>query len=108
MPSSTLMSSIPHLQRHTVRELLDNKKDPIPLVDISNDAPVEEALDLLLAGDILTLPVYMTGTESTKKQYIGLISAYDLLHFLTLHVSLIIYIIPIHFINTSLIGTFIR
>lgn len=79
--------SAPHLQRHTVRELLSAKKDPIPLVDIANVAPVEEALDLLLAGDILTLPVYAAGTESAEKQYIGFVSAYDLLTFLTLHAS---------------------
>ncbi|RKP10222.1 hypothetical protein THASP1DRAFT_27988 [Thamnocephalis sphaerospora] len=78
--------SASYLREHTVQQLLSGKKDVIPLVDVAATASVEEALDLLLANDILTLPVYSTQNvpDNEERQYVGFVSAYDLLTFLVL------------------------
>jgi len=82
------------LRENTIANLLTEKKNVIPLVDIAANAPMEDALDLLLANDILTLPVYKPPTGASikagvplAKEYIGFVGAYDLFALLALHVS---------------------
>jgi len=58
-----------------------------PLLDLSSDCSIEEALDLLLAEDILSVPIYRLNNNGNK-EYLTIVSALDLLHLLSSKVSL--------------------
>ncbi|KAI8366694.1 uncharacterized protein BYT42DRAFT_549776 [Radiomyces spectabilis] len=57
-----------------------------PLIDLPVRATIEETLDLLLAEDIISVPVYRC--DNNKKHYITIVSALDLLKWLSNHTDL--------------------
>ncbi|KAI8978404.1 hypothetical protein BDB01DRAFT_860969 [Pilobolus umbonatus] len=72
----------------TIADVLSSVKPTSrTLLDLSSDATIEQALDLLLAEDILSVPIYKKGTSSNK-QYITIVSALDLLKLLSTKVSM--------------------
>lgn len=72
----------------TVVNVLAKVKPPSNrrLVDLPSTATMEEAFDVLLAEDILSVPVYELQADNTKK-YLTIISVLDLLKLLSSHVS---------------------
>lgn len=71
----------------TVANVLAEVK-PLPhrqLVDLPSTATMEEALDIFLAEDILSAPVYRL--TDGRKEYITIVSVLDLLKLLSSHVS---------------------
>ncbi|KAI9486593.1 MAG: hypothetical protein EXX96DRAFT_549656 [Benjaminiella poitrasii] len=82
------------VQSKTINDVL-NKVKPISasgardLLDLPLSATMEEAFDLLLAEDILSVPIYDEQTITTQaKKYIAIVSALDLLKLLSSKVSL--------------------
>lgn len=74
----------------TISNVLANVK-PTPsnrqMVDLPISATIEEAFDVLLAEDILSVPVYRLNEEDQTKVYVTIISVLDLLKLLSQHVS---------------------
>ncbi|PHZ07902.1 uncharacterized protein RHIMIDRAFT_271235 [Rhizopus microsporus ATCC 52813] len=68
------------IQSSTIGNLIDKVK-PIEqqrdLIDLPATATIEEALDLLLAEDIKSVPIYEL--NQNEKKYIMIVSALDLL-----------------------------
>lgn len=68
------------IQSSTIGNLIDKVK-PIEqqrdLIDLPATATIEEALDLLLAEDIKSVPIYEL--DQNEKKYIMIVSALDLL-----------------------------
>lgn len=52
------------------------------LVDLPSSSTIEEAFDLLLAHDILSIPIYRTD-KNGQKEYMAIVSALDLLKLLS-------------------------
>ncbi|RUO97193.1 hypothetical protein BC936DRAFT_140836 [Jimgerdemannia flammicorona] len=68
---------------HNVASVLaEVKEQPSELVDLSLDSTVEEAFDVLLANDILSVPVYRV--EDETKVYVAIVGVLDLLKFTTI------------------------
>ncbi|KAI8366233.1 hypothetical protein BD560DRAFT_483654 [Blakeslea trispora] len=76
------------IQSQTVGDVL-NKVKPVhrELMDLPLTSTMEQAFDLLLAGDILSVPIYRLN-EQGQKQYVAIVSALDLLKLLGSKVSL--------------------
>ncbi|KAG2197371.1 hypothetical protein INT46_008368 [Mucor plumbeus] len=74
------------IQSKTVGDVF-NKVKPIhrELLDLPLTSTMEEAFDLLLAEDILSVPIYYT--ENNEKKYVAIVSALDLLKLLSTKVS---------------------
>lgn len=70
------------IQSNTVGDVL-NKVKPTHrgLLDLPLTSTMEEAFDLLLAEDILSVPIYHT--EGNIKKYVAIVSALDLLKLLS-------------------------
>jgi hypothetical protein len=70
------------IQSKTVGDVF-NKVKPIhrELLDLPLTSTMEEAFDLLLAEDILSVPIYYT--ENNEKKYVAIVSALDLLKLLS-------------------------
>ncbi|RKP22913.1 hypothetical protein SYNPS1DRAFT_25154 [Syncephalis pseudoplumigaleata] len=72
------------LKTTSVHQLLLDKKNAIPLVALPATASIEDVLDRLLAEDVLSVPIYTSTTsDDNDTRYIGLVSAYDLLVYLS-------------------------
>ncbi|KAF9083075.1 hypothetical protein BGX29_009440 [Mortierella sp. GBA35] len=65
------------LATHTVADVLNEKKQDQPLIDIQVTATVEKVFETLLAHDILSVPVYRK--FNNRKDYVAIIDAFDLL-----------------------------
>ncbi|KAI8640687.1 hypothetical protein BD408DRAFT_476572 [Parasitella parasitica] len=75
------------IQSRTVGDVLDKAKPGLrDLVDLPLTCTVEDALDLLLAKDILSVPIYHI--EGNEKKYVAIVSALDLLKLLSAKVSI--------------------
>jgi hypothetical protein len=61
------------------------KPDYRELLDLPLTSTMEEAFDLLLAEDILSVPIYHM--EGNKKKYVAIVSALDLLKLLSTKVK---------------------
>ncbi|KAI8969289.1 hypothetical protein BDF20DRAFT_826778 [Mycotypha africana] len=80
---------IQFIQNSTVADVLNMVKpdQPYELFDLPLTATMEEAFDLLLKHDILSLPVYRL-EDNNEKKYITFVSALDLLKLLSTKVNL--------------------
>lgn len=56
------------------------------LLDLPSSSTIEEAFDLLLAQDILSIPIYRMN-KNGQKEYITIVSALDLLKLLSTKVN---------------------
>ncbi|KAI8375400.1 hypothetical protein EDC96DRAFT_572023 [Choanephora cucurbitarum] len=76
------------IQSQTVGDVL-NKVKPThrELMDLPLTSTMEQAFDLLLAGDVLSVPIYKLN-EQGEKEYVAIVSALDLLKLLGSKVSL--------------------
>jgi hypothetical protein len=77
------------ISSNTVGDVLNKVKPESnnrPLYDLPVSASVEEAFDLLLAQDILAVPIYQQQDNEGKK-YLAIVSAFDLLKLLGTQVS---------------------
>ncbi|KAI8048400.1 hypothetical protein BDF22DRAFT_746874 [Syncephalis plumigaleata] len=82
----------------SVHQLLQEKKNAIPLVALPSTSTIEEVFDCLLAQDVLSVPIYVPATTTTTTtsngdddddvEYIAFVSAYDLLVFLSSDLNL--------------------
>lgn len=88
--SSTTCVHPSFIATKTISNVLANVK-PTPsnrqMVDLPISATIEEAFDVLLAEDILSVPVYRVNEEDQTKVYVTIISVLDLLKLLSQHVS---------------------
>ncbi|KAI8088026.1 uncharacterized protein B0P05DRAFT_531167 [Gilbertella persicaria] len=76
------------IQTNTVGDVLNKVKPTYRgLLDLPLTSTMEEAFDLLLAGDILSVPIYNLNGQG-EKQYVAIVSALDLLKLLSTKVSL--------------------
>jgi hypothetical protein len=75
------------IESKTVGDVL-NKVKPTSrgILDLPLESTMEEAFDLLLAEDILSVPIYYL--EGNQKQYVAIVSALDLLKLLSSKVRL--------------------
>ncbi|KAI9591265.1 hypothetical protein BDF19DRAFT_426449 [Syncephalis fuscata] len=71
------------LEDTPVHQLLLEKKNAIPLVAVPATTSIEDVFDCLLGQDVTSVPIYTTQDNSTNISYIGFISAYDLLVYLS-------------------------
>lgn len=90
--SSVNQTSLKGYQQFIVSSRIDDliqKVKPVDqqrkLIDLPVTATIEEALDLLLANDIRSVPIYQY-TVDNKKEYIKIVSALDLLRLLSTQV----------------------
>jgi hypothetical protein len=75
------------IQSKTVHDVLQKVKPSTQreLLDLPCTSTIEEAFDLLLAQDILSVPIYRS--SNGIKEYITIVSALDLLKLLSLKVN---------------------
>ncbi|KAI7864898.1 hypothetical protein BDF14DRAFT_1829996 [Spinellus fusiger] len=88
-------SNVPLLEKHhaftthqTVKNLIESIK-PLSkrqLIDLPLTSTMEDAFDLFLAENILSVPVYCL--QGTTKRYLAIVSALDLLRLLGAHTTL--------------------
>ncbi|KAF9921723.1 hypothetical protein FBU30_008210 [Linnemannia zychae] len=65
------------LATRTVADVLNEKKQDHPLIDIQVTATVEKVFETLQSNDILSVPVYRK--FNNRKDYVAIIDAFDLL-----------------------------
>lgn len=76
------------IQSKTVGDVLTKvKPNQRELLDLPLTSTMEEALDLLLAQDILSVPIYRLNENNNVKEYITIVSALDLLKLLSTKVK---------------------
>jgi hypothetical protein len=69
----------------TVGDLVKELKPQSDLVDVASNETLEVVFDTLLANDILSVPVYKENSQ--PKEYLGFVSALNLLRLLVNIVS---------------------
>ena len=75
------------IQSKTVNDVLQKVKPNSPeLLDLPVTKTIEDAFDLLLAQDILSVPIYRSDDNGVK-EYVAIVSALDLLKLLSTKVS---------------------
>ena len=81
------MYSAPHdsfIKEQTVGSILKEKQNISKLIEIPVTATIEEAFDVLLAENILSVPVYRLWRE--HRQPIAIVNVFDLVAFVCLQV----------------------
>jgi len=76
---------ISFISDQTVGSVLNEKQNIQSLIEISVNATVEEAFDLLLAENILSVPVYRRWRG--RREPIAIVNVFDLVTFVALQVS---------------------
>lgn len=77
------------IQSKTVGDVLNKVKPTYrELLDLPLTSTMEEAFDLLLAEDILSVPIYYI--EGNEKKYVAIVSALDLLKLLSTKVCSVV------------------
>jgi hypothetical protein len=79
------MTSGTFLAKKKVLDLIRELKPQSDLVDVPSDATLEYVFEVLLANDILSVPVYKA--ESQPKEYLGFVTVQDMVHHLFESVS---------------------
>ncbi|KAI7907096.1 uncharacterized protein BX663DRAFT_494817 [Cokeromyces recurvatus] len=83
----TLLQSF--IQSKTINDVLNKVKPTCrDLLDLPHTSTIEEAFDLLLAEDILSVPIYYLDEKTKDKKYIAIVSALDLLKLLSTKISM--------------------
>ncbi|KAJ1965945.1 hypothetical protein GGI12_000423 [Dipsacomyces acuminosporus] len=66
------------LDNYTVRDVLAHRGNPKLQYSIGENSTVEQALTLMLAHDIISLPVFKASSDLARPSFIDIVSLYDL------------------------------